>query len=270
MNLLFDAFAAALFAATGALLGHLFSRLPKPYWMLGYFIPLTLILIYRIALFYPALAFFPPASWVMIGLRKYALLGFVTTMLLTTPLSRLPRKRDRLLVGLLMTAIVFVKSVWPFLAPMADRNELAHLQTRAGADGICRQTTDYTCGPASAVTGLRKLGLSADEGKLAILSYTRSAAGTEPDVLAEALQKEFRKEGLTAEYRTFKDIPELRQAGLTLAVVKFGFLVDHFVTVLEVTDAEVVVGDPLNGLDKMTYDDFLKKWRFSGIVLKRS
>jgi ABC-type bacteriocin/lantibiotic exporter with double-glycine peptidase domain len=72
-----------------------------------------------------------------------------------------------------------------------------------------------------------------------------------------------------AKYRAFKDILELRQAGLTLAVVKFGFLVDHFVTVLEVTDAEVIVGDPLEGLDRMTWDEFRKKWRFCGIVLKR-
>ncbi len=237
--------------------------------MLGYFIPLTLILIYRVALLYPALAFFPPASWMMIGLRKYALLGFVMTMVLTTPLSRLPRKRERFLVGLLMTVLVFVRSVWPFLAPLADRRELVHLQTRADADGVCRQTTGYTCGPASAVTGLRKLGLPGDEGKIALLSYTSSTTGTEPDILADALQKEYRKEGLMAEYRAFKNISELRQAGLTLAVVKFGFLVDHFVTVLEVTDAEVIVGDPLNGLDRMSHDDFLKKWRLSGIVLKR-
>ena len=72
-----------------------------------------------------------------------------------------------------------------------------------------------------------------------------------------------------AHYRAFKDISELKQAGLTLGVVKFGFLVDHFVTVLGVTDAEVIVGDPLNGLDRMTYDDFCKKWRFCGIVLER-
>jgi predicted double-glycine peptidase len=236
--------------------------------MLGYFIPLTLILIYRVALSYPALAFLPPASWMMMGLRKYALLGFVTTMVLTTPLSRLPRKRDRVLVGLLMAALVFVKSVWPFLAPLADRRQLAHLQTRAGSDGVCRQTTGYTCGPASAVTGLRKLGLTADEGKIAILSYTSSTTGTEPDILADVLQNEYRKDGLQAEYRAFKDVAELRQAGLTLAVVKFNYLVDHFVTVLEVTDTEVIVGDPLDGLDRMTYDDFSKKWRFSGVVLK--
>ena len=269
MNLALEAFAAALFAASGALLGHLFSRLPKPWWMLGYFIPLALLLTYRIALFYPALAFVPPASWMMLGLRKYALLGFVATMVLTTPLSRLPRKRDRFLVALLMTVIVLVRSVWPFLAPLTDRRELAQLHTRAGSDGVCLQTTGYTCGPASAVTGLRKLGLPADEGKIAILSYTSSTTGTEPDILAEALQKEYGKDGLTAEYRAFKDISELKQAGLTLAVVKFGFLVDHFVTVLEVTDADVVVGDPLNGLDRISCDEFRKKWRFTGIVLKR-
>ncbi len=66
----------------------------------------------------------------------------------------------------------------------------------------------------------------------------------------------------------FKDLSELRKAGLTLAVIKFGFLVDHFVTVLEVTDAEVVVGDPLTGLERMSYDQFRQKWRFVGVVVR--
>ncbi len=269
MNLLLGALMATLAAGAGALLGHWFSRRPKPYWMLGYFIPLALVLMYRFALVYPALAFNPPASWMLIGLRKYAVLGFVTTMVLTTPLSRMPRRRDRIFVGLFMVVFVFVKSLWPFFAPLADRQQLAHLQTRMDEDGVCLQTTGYTCGPASAVTGLRKLGLLAEESKISILSYTSSKTGTEPDILAGALQTEYHKDGLSAEYRVFKDISELRQAGLTLAVIKFGFLVDHFVTVLEVTDKEVIVGDPLNGLDRMTHEDFLKKWRFSGIVLTR-
>jgi len=74
---------------------------------------------------------------------------------------------------------------------------------------------------------------------------------------------------LIAEYRAFKNLSELKQAGLTVAVVKFGFMVDHYVTVLEVTDSEVVIGDPLNGLDRISRDEFLKKWRFAGVVLKR-
>jgi hypothetical protein len=113
------------------------------------------------------------------------------------------------------------------------------------------------------------LGLPGEEGRIAILSYTSSAGGTATDILAEALQDEYRKDGLIAEYRAFKDISELKQAGLTLAVVKFGFMVDHSVTVLGVTDSEVVVGDPLNGLERISHDEFLKKWRFTGVVLKR-
>jgi hypothetical protein len=56
---------------------------------------------------------------------------------------------------------------------------------------------------------------------------------------------------------------------VTLAVIKFSLLEDHWVTVLEVTDSEVILGDPIGGLVKMSYDDFQKKWRFIGIVLQR-
>jgi ABC-type bacteriocin/lantibiotic exporter with double-glycine peptidase domain len=75
---------------------------------------------------------------------------------------------------------------------------------------------------------------------------------------------------LIAEYHAFKDISELKNAGLTLAVIKFTFMVDHYVAVLEVTDSEVVVGDPLDGLDRMSYDEFRQKWRFEGVVLRRA
>ena len=67
----------------------------------------------------------------------------------------------------------------------------------------------------------------------------------------------------------FKDISELKQAGLTLAVIKYGLMEDHWVTVLEVTDSEVVIGDPLAGLGRLSYAEFSKRWRFIGIVLKR-
>lgn len=269
MNPFFEAIASAFLACAGALLGFSFSRLPKPFWMLGYFVPLTLVLAYGVGVHYPTLAFIPPISWMMIGRKKFAVVGFVAAMVLTTPLSRLPQKRDRIVVFVLLAVFAFVVSVWPFLEPVFNRNQLEHLQTRIGADGVCRQNTDYTCGPAAAITALRKLGLPADEGKIAILSYTSSATGTPPDILAEALQNEYGKDGLIAEYRPFKNVSELKQAGLTLAVIKFGFMVDHYVTVLEVTDSEVVVGDPLNGLDRMSREAFRQKWRLAGIVLKR-
>jgi hypothetical protein len=243
MNLWLEAMGAASFALAGILLGYFFSRLPKLYWTFGYFIPLVLVLIYGVAIHFPAMSFTPPISWMMMGRKKFAILGFIAAMVLTTPLSRLPLKRDRVVISVLMAVIIFFMSVWPFLAPAFNRNQLAHLQTRIGGGGVCLQNTDYTCGPASAVTALRKLGFPAEEGQIAILSCTSSMTGTPPDILAEVLQKQYGKDGLIAEYLAFKNVSELKKAGLTLAVIKFGFMVDHYVTVLKVTDSEVIVGD---------------------------
>ena len=213
--------------------------------------------------------FTPPVSWMMLGLKKFAVLGFVETMILTTPLSRLPKKRDRFALMLLMSVIAFFISVWPFLAPALARNQLSHLKTRVDADGICLQTTDYTCGPAAAVTGLLKLGFPAEEGEIAIASCTSPQEGTETDMLADALDKKYGSAGLQVECRAFKNISDLKQAGVTLAVIKYSVLVDHWVTVLNVTDSQVIVGDPLGGMERLSYAEFSGKWRFIGVILKR-
>ena len=259
----------ALFAFSGFLLGRWFSRLPKPYWLLGYFLPLVLALLYGAAMRMPALVLVPPISWMMMGRNRFAVIGFIATMVLSTPLSRLPQKRNRVAIVALMVVIVCFMSVWPFLAPAFNRSHLASLKTRIDADGICLQSNDYNCGPAAAVTALRKLGLSAEEGEVAILAHTSSATGTPADVLARALQAHYAKDGLVSEYRVFRSVDELMHGGLTLAVIKYHFLEDHYVTVFEVTDKEVVVGDPAHGLRTFTHQEFRDKWRFEGVVLKR-
>lgn len=269
MELWLDATGAALLAAAGCLLGYLSSRLPKGWWTVGYFVPLAIVFAYGITVHWPILLFVPPFKWLLLGRRKFALIGFVACMLLTTPLSRLRNKRDRILVSALMFVIVAVMAVWPFLAPSFNRAQLSRLQTRIGSDGVCLQTTDFTCGPAAAVTALRKLGFPADEGRIAILSYSSEATGTPPDILADALLREYGRQGLVAEYRPFKNLTELKQVGLTLVVVKYSLFVDHYLTVLDVTDTEVIIGDPIGGYDRLPKTDFLRKWRFSGIVLRR-
>ena len=237
--------------------------------MIGYFIPLAVVFAYVLAYRVPAVMFTPPFSWFTMGMKKFAAFGFVATLLLTTPLSRIPQKRVRALIYALMAVIVFFMAVWPFFAPLVNRSQLRHLQTNLDRDGVCLQSTDYTCGPASAVTALRKLGLPAEEGRIAILSCTSFQEGTPTDMLADALQKEYGKDGLRVTCRAFKNVSELQHAGITLAVIKYGFMVDHWVTVLGATDSEVIVGDPLGGLVRMSYEDFSQRWRFIGIVLER-
>ncbi len=270
MNLWLAAAVALLCALSGVLLGRWFSGLRSPYWAIGYVIPLGLIVTYGLAFPVPVIIFVPPFSWMLMGIRKFATLGFVATLILTTPLSRVSRARDRRFIEALVAVIVFYLSIWPFLAPMVNRGQLSRLRTRIDEDGICLQSTDYTCGPASAVTALRKLGLAAEEGQVALLSCTSSFEGTPIDMLAEGLRQEYAKQGLTVTCRVFRDISELKQAGLTLAVLKYRFLEDHWVTVFQVTDSEVIVGDPQTGLTRLPYKKFRERWRFIGIVLQRS
>ena len=264
-----EIFSTVATAVLGVLLGWIFSKLRKPWWTIGYFIPLTLVILVAVTRWVPELATVPMVSWFMIGRSKFAVFGFITTMLLTTPLSRLSQKRVRALVCVLMVIVVWGSAIWPVLSPMFNRAELLRLQTKMDPDGICIQSNDYTCGAAAAVTGLRKLGFPAEEGEVAVLARTSSASGTHADILATELQKHYGPDGLTTEFRYFKGLDDLKTDGITLAVVKYNLLLDHFVTVLEVTNDRVVIGDPLIGRVTLSSDEFMKKWRRVGVVLRR-
>ncbi len=264
-----ESFGVACLAGVGVFLGAWFSRRPGRWWLVGYFVPLMMAVLYAAGARYAAFAFTPPISWMMAGRTKFAIIGFISTMVLTTPLSRLPRKRDRAVVALLMVTVVSLVSVWPFLAPAFYLQQLSHLRTRVDQDGVCRQSTEYTCGPAAAVTVLRKIGFKAEEGELAILAHTTPAIGTQPDILAAALQKRYGAEGLTCKYRLFDSLSELKSCGPTLVVINFNLMLDHYVTVRAIRDEKVIIADPLNGLTEMSPQEFAKIWYFCGITLSR-
>jgi ABC-type bacteriocin/lantibiotic exporter with double-glycine peptidase domain len=168
-----------------------------------------------------------------------------------------------------MMIVVAWFSVMPFLVPALIRDHLSNLKTKLDLNGVCFQTTDYTCAPAAAVTVLRRLGLPAQEGEIAILSHTSPVAGTLPACLQAALQNRYGSEGLICRYRYFDSIDQLRQAGPTLAVVKDAFLSDHCVAVLGVLDKMVLIADPAAGRQFVSCEEFEKIWRFTGIVLRR-
>ncbi len=256
-------------ALLGVLLGRLCSCLRKPYWTCGYLVPTLLITMLVLTRFSNTLFFTPPFSWVTAGRTRFIVLAFAVTMGLTAPLSRLPRRCEKLIVGILMSVVVAWFSVMPFLFPALLKDALSNLTTSVDTNGICFQSTDYTCGPAAAVTALGRLGLSANEGELAVLSYTSPIVGTLPTCLSSALQRRYGTEGLKCQYRNFDSITQLKNAGITLAVVRDGFMNSHCVAILDVSDFMVTIADPVVGRTLMSREQFEKVWRFSGIVLKR-
>ena len=269
MNPWVETAGVVLIAVFGVFLGRVFSSLRKPYWLLGYFLPLILIAILVLIRFYNVLRFVQPFCWITTGRVKFVILSLVVTMGLTVPLSRLPRKCEKLLVCIVMAVVVTWFSVLPFLVPALIKDHLSKIKTRLDSNGVCFQTTNYTCGPAAAVTALGKLGLSAQEGEIAVLSHTSPVAGTLPTCLSSALKSRYGHFGLKCKYRHFDSIEQLRNAGLTLVVVRDAFLIDHCIAVLEVSDNTVTVADPVAGKKLIPHKQFEKIWRFSGIVLER-
>jgi len=260
---------AILLALVGVGLGMACARLPGRWWTVGYFMPLTVVIFMGLPNWFPEMLFIPPSSWLTAGRNEYVFAAILATWLLTTPLSRLPRKETRRLIVVFMIATVLCSSIMAFLAPALIRNYLLSLKTEIDKNGVCHQSTGYNCGPASAVTALRRLGLKADEGELAVLAHTSPFTGTPPDILADTLATQYGPDGLTAKYRFFREVKDLKGVGEVLAVIELGLLVNHYVAVLEVTDTDITVGDPLTGREILSHQEFKKKWLSSGIVLNR-
>ncbi len=254
------------FAAVGVAAGRWCSTWRKPWWLTGYVVSLLLMVVIAAARWFPRLELSPPFAWVMADRLEFALLAPIVALLLTTPLSRLPRRRARVLLAVLMVACIAAFSVLPFLLPAFNYRHLAGLKTQVDAEGVCIQGNGYTCGPAAAVTALREIGVKAEEGTLAIAAHTTRAAGTPSDSLCSAIRREY---GIDCRQVYFRTIDDLRGKEPVIAVVKYALLIDHYVTVLEVTDSTVVVGDPLVGRGELTYEEFAQRWRKHGIVLDR-
>lgn len=270
MNPWLETVGIIIVALLGIFLGRAFSRLRKACWTLGYFLPLVLIAMLVAARCDDKLTFTPPFFWLTTGRVKFVVLCLAVTMGLTTPLSRLPRRCEKRIICILMGVVVVWFSVLPFLVPALIKDHLSNLKTRVDSNGICFQTKDYTCGPAAAVTALIKLGLPASEAEIAVLSHSSPVTGTLARCLSTALQNRYRADGLKCQYRRFDSISQLKNTGVTLAVVRDAFLRDHCVAVLEISDRMVTIADPVSGKKLMSHKQFGKIWRFTGIVLKRN
>lgn len=257
-------------ALLGFVVGLRLSRLQKPYWLAGYAVPLFFLFLVALVRNITTLRFVQPLGWVAAGRNESVIIAAALPMIFGTLIPNLANKRLRILLGIFLAATSVHFIIFPFLVPALVRGKLEKLQTFINVQGICIQSTDYTCGPAAAVTALQQFGISANEGRLAVMACTRPIQGTPDDLLAAAIEKLYGPQGVTCRYQRFDSLAELKHACPTIAVVKFAPFIDHYVTVLEVSNDYVIVGDPLTGKQKLTYKQFKDKWRFIGIVVEQN
>jgi hypothetical protein len=266
----FETVTVILIVVFGAVAGRLFSRLKYPHWVWGYCVPLMLLAFVLVATYISSKTIMPVIVWISGGRARFIIIGLAVTMGSMTLLGRLKNRLEKTVLSVLMASVVIWGTVLPFFVPVLIRNDLTNLKTKINADNICVQTTNFTCGPAAAVTALRRLGFPAQEGEIAILSHTSPVVGTLPWCLYRAIQQRYAAQGIECQLRHFKSVGELRGQDVTLVVVKDAFLLDHCVAVLEVGDKTVTIADPALGRQKMSHKEFEDVWRFYGITLKHT
>jgi len=254
-------------AAVGVGIGRWCSKRGKVIWWAGYLVPLTLALALGAPRWVPQIEWIPPFSWIMSDRAEFVAMALVCTVLLTVPLPKMKHRRERILVAVFMGAFVVRYCALPFLLPAMNYGELSRLETRIDDNNICLQGTGYTCGPAAAVTVLRRLGVSADEGPLALAAHANWASGTPMDSLCTAIEVQY---GGAWRPAYFDSLADLRGREPAIAVVKFSFMVDHYVTILAIGEDEVAIGDPLKGRISLTHEEFLDQWRHVAIVFDKA
>jgi predicted double-glycine peptidase len=179
---------------------------------------------------------------------------------MSTPFSR---KAVGVFAGLLF--LVAVQRLW-----ITARFDPTTLHGVVNQRRVCNQTTDYSCGAASAVMLLDQLGLRSTEREMAELCWTNGLTGTDELGVCMGLRKKlagtpWRPNLVRSDWDDLR-----RRGGPAMATIYHSFMVDHWVLVLEVTDDRVVVLDPIASRQTHTKARFLELWRRSLVVAEKS
>lgn len=130
-------------------------------------------------------------------------------------------------------------------------------------ENVCLQSSESSCGPAAAATLLRHLGKYATELEIAKASFT-TRRGTENWYLIRTI----RRLGLQASYSVVAPgldnvlIPSI--AGVRLNQTGNS---GHFIALLAKDGEDFIVGDPLNGREKLTRQEMDERYTFTGFYL---
>ncbi len=252
-----------LLALAGILTG---LRLAKSrWWLLAVALPLALFALVILGHRSPALRFAAVVAWAVDADINPLLMTAAIGIVFATLLPKLPRKSTRGFVIAVMAVMLLYYGLLPPLLPLAVRPSLAATPTRIDRNGICLQRHAYSCGPAAAVTCLRRLGLPADEGALAVAARCAPVVGTDGHVLAAAVTRDY--PSVACQYRYVSSLDDLRLPAV--ADMEIPWIGGHYVAVLEVQADVVMVGDPLSGLGQIPRAEFLAQWKHGAIEFPR-
>lgn len=163
---------------------------------------------------------------------------------------------ERLVLPVIAAALISVPYLKPILSPL-DTSKLH--DTCEGE--VCMQSTFSTCGPSSAATVLKALGVTSSEKELAKEAFTYQG-GTESWYLARAL----RRRGLNVRFHIQSPAAMNFPASSIAGVVLPGGA-GHFVAILADSPKSVTVADPLKGKMLIPKSESPHYYHFTGFFL---
>lgn len=127
-------------------------------------------------------------------------------------------------------------------------------------NGFCLQSSNSTCGPASAATILGCYGIPVTEAELAKECYSY-IGGTEIWYIARALEKRgFRCRFAIDKKDEIHDFPYPCIAGINIGA-------GHFITIIDKEQDAYIIGDPLVGRKSIKTEDVFRRINFTGFFL---
>jgi hypothetical protein len=171
-----------------------------------------------------------------------------------TQMSTAGARRGVAVFGALVLAVC-VQRLW-----VTARFDPATLSGELNAQGVCFQSTDYSCGAAAAVMLLNQHGVQATEREMAERCWTNGLTGTDEFCVARGLRQKLSGSGKAPVLRTLSFEELVAEPGPWATTIDWGILVDHWVLVREVEGGFVHVLDPILGVRPMTKDEFLAVW----------
>lgn len=199
------------------------------------------------------------------------LTAFCIPLGIAAVLDRVPTRSRRIVAGIFSVLVLLVAAYVPAAAALWVRADLASSVTTFTPNGVCLQNTDYTCGPAAAVTALDQLGIDADESDIAMAVRTSPWTGTRIGDLGHYLNTAYRAQGLSCRIRKLDSLDQLAGIGPapTLVSLKESPILEHCVAVLEVSEHGVTLADPWIGIRTMSPVQFRRQWTGRALILSR-
>lgn len=136
-------------------------------------------------------------------------------------------------------------------------------------NGICYQSTRYTCAPASSAMLLRHFGIRTSEKEMARLSLTGNVRATSNIKVIRGLRLKLKNTGYQVKIRV-TDIAGLRQIRLPCLIsLKTGLVSKHMVVLAALDDRHAELLDPEDGRIRIKLEEFRKTWAGNAIWIEK-